>query len=82
MDLAQALLKSGIVTLCSIVGAAAGMALSHFSHSAPLAELLISAMLAATAWAGSLLMTGHPLLEHAKSLTSVFRLNSRTVHIN
>ena len=53
---------------------------SHFSHSARLAELLISAMLAAAAWTGSLLLIGHPFCEHARSLMNGFRLKSRTAN--
>ncbi|MBV9532184.1 MAG: lipopolysaccharide biosynthesis protein [Bradyrhizobium sp.] len=76
IELAQALLKSSLVTLCTVGGASMGMVLSHFSHSARLAELLISAMLAAAAWTGSLLLIGHPFFEHARSLISGFRLKS------
>jgi O-antigen/teichoic acid export membrane protein len=82
MDLVNALLKSGLVTLCSVTGAATGLALSQYGQITPLAELGVAAILAGTAWVGGLLITGHPLLEHAMSLVNALRPNSQTAPNN
>jgi O-antigen/teichoic acid export membrane protein len=82
MDLVNALLKSGLVTLCSVTGAATGLALSQYGQMTPLAELGVAAMLAGTAWVGGLLITRHPLLEHAMSLVNALRPNSQTAPNN
>jgi O-antigen/teichoic acid export membrane protein len=79
IELAQALRKSGIVTLCSVAAAAAGLALTQFGHGAAVAELLVSGTLAVSAWAGALLLTKHPLLEHVRFIASAFRPNLRAL---
>ncbi len=72
-DLLNAVVKSGLVTLCSVTGAVAGLAFSQFGQIAPLTELGLSAMLAAVGWLSGLLMTQHPLLKHARSLIEALR---------
>jgi hypothetical protein len=65
-----------------VTGAATGLALSQYGQITPLAELGVAAILAGTAWVGGLLITGHPLLEHAMSLVNALRPNSQTAPNN
>src|SRR5262249_19244760 len=81
-ELAQALWKSGIVTLCSAAAAAAGLAFSNFGHGAAPAELLASGSPAIAACASALALTRHPLLEHVRFLASAFRPHLRALRSN
>jgi O-antigen/teichoic acid export membrane protein len=82
IDLFNALLKSGIVTVFSTTGAMIGLALSKYGPSGPAAELLISGMCAAAAWGGGLILTAHPVVDHIRSLLGGWGLGDRVVHTN
>jgi O-antigen/teichoic acid export membrane protein len=81
-DLARGLLKSGIVAVCSTVGAAIGMSVTLPGFTGPIPELMLSATGALAGWSCGLIATRHPLLEQARSFISSFRLTLRTIHSN
>jgi O-antigen/teichoic acid export membrane protein len=78
-DVLQALFRSGLVLLCTVTGTASGVLASRLTHTTPLGELTISAVLAATAWATGMLLTRHPLLMHLKLVTGTIRLKLRAI---
>jgi O-antigen/teichoic acid export membrane protein len=69
-DIVRAMLRSGIATACSIVGVLASMAITEFSLTGPIFELILAGIFAAAGWWLGLIVTGHPLLAHIRLAVS------------
>ena len=79
IDVFHALLKSGLVTVCSTSGAMIGLTLAKYGSVEPAAELLISSLCAAAAWVGSLILTAHPILGQIRLLLGSLRIGAERV---
>jgi O-antigen/teichoic acid export membrane protein len=79
IELLNALLKSGIVTICITIGATIGLAVSKYGPGGPFAELLIAGTFATGAWGGGLVLTAHPILDQIRTVVSGLRLGVRAV---
>ena len=66
-DLVEAVLKSGVVTLCSSVGVVVCVVLAQNGLFGSMAELILGGVLAAAGWLVGLLVTRHRLLVQVKS---------------
>jgi O-antigen/teichoic acid export membrane protein len=69
-ELIRATQRSGIVSACSTAGILASIALMEFSSFGALVELFLAIVFATTGWGLGLVMTKHPLLSHARSVTA------------
>lgn len=76
-DLVEALVKSGLVTLCSVTGAAIGLLCSQLGGVGLIAELGVSGICAGFAWIGGLVVTRHPLLGHLVFFINALRPDAR-----
>jgi O-antigen/teichoic acid export membrane protein len=68
VELFAAMRKSFVVTAFSIAGPLAVTAVMHFGLLGPLPALMLSGAAAAAGWLSALVVTGHPLLAHVRSL--------------
>jgi O-antigen/teichoic acid export membrane protein len=66
-ELVHAMLRSGIVTVCSIAGVLVSMAITDLGFIGQLSGLLLAGILAAAGWWLGLVMTKHPLLVQMRS---------------
>lgn len=72
-DLASAMKKSGMVTVCSAAGPTALVAISGFDFDMGTVKAMIAGLLAAIGWLGALCITKHPLLSEIETLTTALR---------
>ena len=73
-ELARAMLRSGIVTACSVAGILISMAITDVTFIGQLSGLLVASIFAATGWWLGLIMTKHPLLGQMRSAASAIAL--------
>ena len=76
-DLVFAMVKSGVVTICSSAGGLACALLVEFGAIGPIGGMVLATILAPACWLLGLVLTRHPLLERVRSalfgLASSFR---------